>query len=72
MTWNLRLVDQSEGGEDYLEVCEVYYDEIGIPLGYCKAAMAGDTIEDIQQYLMWALGALDQPVLNFDVSKTGH
>jgi hypothetical protein len=34
--------------------------------------MAGDTIEDIQQYLMWALGALDQPVLNFDVSKTGH
>ena len=72
MTWNLRVVDQSEDGEDYLEVCEVYYDEIGIPMGYCKAAMSGETIEDIQQYLMWALAALDQPVLSFDISKTGH
>ena len=72
MTWNLRVVDQSEGGEDYLEVCEVYYDEIGIPMGYCKASMSGETIEDIQQYLMWALAALDQPVLSFDISKAGH
>jgi hypothetical protein len=72
MTWNLRVVDQSEGGEDFLEVCEVYYDEIGIPMGYCKASMSGETIEDIQQYLMWALAALDQPVLIFDISKAGH
>lgn len=72
MTWNLRVVDQSEGGEDFLEVCEVYYDEIGIPMGYCKASMSVETIEDIQQYLMWALAALDQPVLIFDISKAGH
>ncbi len=72
MTWNLRLVDQSESGEDYLEVCEVYYDDIGIPMGYCRATMGGETVEEIQQYLMWALAALDQPVLSFDISKTGH
>jgi hypothetical protein len=72
MTWNLRVVDQSVGGEDFLEVCEVYYDEIGIPMGYCKASMSGETIEDIQQYLMWAFAALDQPVLIFDISKAGH
>jgi hypothetical protein len=65
MTWNLRLVDVSEDGEEYLEVCEVFYDTMGKPLGYTPATMSGEDIEDIRTYINWALEALDKPVLKF-------
>jgi hypothetical protein len=65
MTWNLRLVDVSEDGEKCIEVCEVFYDTMGKPLGYTPATMAGEDIEDIRTYIKWALEALDKPVLKF-------
>lgn len=66
MTWNLRLVDVSEpDGEDYIEVCEVFYDNMGKPLGYTPASMSGETKEEIRTYIQWALEALDKPVLKF-------
>ena len=43
MTWNLRLVDRSdESDEPYIEICEVYYDQLGKPLGYSNATMGGE------------------------------
>jgi len=65
MTWNLRLVDVTDDGEKYLEVCEVFYDTMGKPLGYTPATMSGEDIEDIRTYIKWALEALDKPVLKF-------
>jgi tetrahydromethanopterin S-methyltransferase subunit H len=65
MTWNLRLVDVSEDGENYIEVCEVFYDTMGKPLGYTPATMSGENVEDIRNYVEWALEALDKPVLKF-------
>jgi hypothetical protein len=68
MTWNLRLVEIVEKGcqdERYLEISEVYYDQIGKPLGYTKATAGGENIEEIRQYLTWALEALDKPILTF-------
>lgn len=66
MTWNLRLVDLSEpDGEEYVEVCEVFYDNMGKPLGYTPATMSGENKEEIKQYINWALEALDKPVLKF-------
>jgi hypothetical protein len=49
----------------YIEIREVYYDQIGKPLGHCRATSGGENVEDIRQYLTWALEALDKPVLTF-------
>jgi hypothetical protein len=65
MTWNLRLVNVSEDEEEYIEVCEVFYDTMGKPLGYTPATMSGEDVEDIRTYIKWALEALDKPVLKF-------
>jgi len=68
MTWNLRLVElvEEECQDDlYIEVREVYYDQLGKPLGHCRATMGGETAEEIRRYLNWALEALDKPVLTF-------
>jgi hypothetical protein len=70
MTWNLRLVNVSESnGEDCIEVCEVFYDTMGKPLGYTPAIMSGADREEIKQYISWALEALDKPVLKFGDSN---
>jgi len=73
MTWNLRLVDRSdESDEPYIEICEVYYDQLGKPLGYSNATMGGESREEIKQYLLWALEALDKTVLNFKDKHGNH
>jgi hypothetical protein len=68
MTWNLRLVNMSnvENLDDpYIEIREVFYDQVGKPLGHTKATMGGENKEEIRTYLGWALEALDKPVLKF-------
>lgn len=72
MTWNLRLVQMSNDeclDDFYMEIREVYYDQLGKPLGHCRATSGGENVEDIRQYLTWALEALDKPVLTFGESN---
>jgi hypothetical protein len=72
MTWNLRLVnmESEEFPEDkYVEIREVYYDQIGKPLGHSAATMGGEDANEIRTYLTWALEALDKPILNFGDNK---
>ena len=68
MTWNLRLVQMSNDeclDDFYMEIREVYYDQLGKPLGHCRATSGGENVEEVRQYLTWALEALDKPVLTF-------
>jgi len=68
MTWNLRLVEMVEEecqDERYIEIREVYYDQLGKPLGHTRATSGGENVEEIRRYLTWALEALDKPVLTF-------
>ena len=68
MTWNLRLVEMVGGecqDEQYIEIREVFYDNLGEPLGHTRATSGGESIEDIRRYLTWSLEALDKPVLTF-------
>jgi hypothetical protein len=53
----------------YMEIREVYYDQLGKPLGHCRATSGGENVEEIKQYLTWALEALDKPVLTFGESN---
>ena len=72
MTWNLRLVNmESEEalGEKYIEIREVYYDQVGKPLGHSAATMGGEDKDEIEQYLVWAMEALNRPILNFGDDK---
>ena len=68
MTWNLRLVQMSNDeclDEEYIEIREVFYDNLGKPLGHTRATAGGENVEEIRRYLTWALEALDKPVLTF-------
>ena len=68
MTWNLRLVQMSNDeclDEEYIEIREVFYDNLGKPLGHTRATAGGENAEEVRQYLTWALEALDKPVLTF-------
>lgn len=68
MTWNLRLVEMSDPDypeNPYIEIREVFYDQVGKPLGHTGATIGGENLEEIRQYLMWALDALDKPVITF-------
>jgi hypothetical protein len=51
--------------EVYFEIREVFYDNLGKPLGHTRATSGGESIEDIKRYLTWSLEALDKPVLTF-------
>ena len=72
MTWNLRVVNMSDDHEEYFEIREVYYDPIGKPMGHCPAAIGGEDIEEMRQYIKWAQEALDKPVLTFKDTHENH
>ena len=68
MTWNLRLVQMSNEefpDDPYIEIREVFYDQLGKPLGHTTATAGGENAEEIRQYLTWALEALDKSILTF-------
>ena len=66
MHWNHRVVDCSHdnGGEPWLTICEVYYNEREQPYAYCDPCTGGESIEELQtQVDRWAR-ALEHPILN--------
>ena len=72
MTWNLRFVMIAADPDPYMELREVFYDENGLPMGHARASVGGESMEDITQYLDWALEATIRPVLrdeDFDYQK---
>jgi tetrahydromethanopterin S-methyltransferase subunit H len=68
MTWNLRLVNMADPAcpdDPWIEIREVFYDQVGKPLGHTSAPISGETKEEVATYLQWALEALDKPILTF-------
>lgn len=51
--WNYRVVKtkDEETKEEFLEIREVYYDQLGKPMGHCGATITGDTLEEIESVL---------------------
>ena len=73
MTWNLRLVNMSSPYEDYFEIREVYYDNMGKPIAHSQASIGGEDRLEVDRYIELAKLALDKPILKFanheDTSK---
>jgi hypothetical protein len=65
------MTDPEYPDDHYVEIREVFYDTLGKPLGHTTATMSGEDGSDIKQYLMWALEALDKPVLTFQNNENG-
>jgi len=65
MAWNLRFVvfEDELTLEPYMELREVFYDEMGKPICHTRATVGGDNMEEITQYLDRALEATTNPVL---------
>jgi hypothetical protein len=66
MHWNIRVVKYSEGEETFLEVAEVYYNELGKPCGFHVARPSGESVDELYQYTDWMSEALTYPILEFD------
>ena len=64
--WNYRVVKhkEKETEEEYLEVCEVYYDTLGKPMGHCNATVGGETIGELETVLQMMSQALQKTVMN--------
>ena len=74
MTWNLRLVNMTDPAypdDPWIEIREVFYDQLGKPLGHTSAPISGENKQEVATYLKWALEALDKPVLTFQDNKNG-
>ena len=65
MTWNLRLVNMSNPYEDYFEIREVYYDNMGKPVGHSRASIGGEDRLEVDRYIELAKLALDKPIIKF-------
>jgi hypothetical protein len=66
--WNYRIIKTVDeiSKEEWLEICEVYYDTVGKPMGYCKATVGGNNLEEVRSTLDMMKVALDKPTLKFD------
>ena len=51
--------------EDYFEIREVYYDNMGKPVGHSNAAIGGEDRLEVDRYIEMAKEALDKPILKF-------
>ena len=65
--WNFRLVDlrtvEPSQANDWIEVCEVFYDSNGVPAGFVSANPFGETVKDIREMLYQMLEATEKSVL---------
>jgi hypothetical protein len=63
--WDFRLLDVTDdnGGDPYLELCEVYYNDKDAPIGYSTPCTGSETIEGMLDLLRMHSLALAKPIL---------
>ena len=63
--WNYRIIKTTNEvtKEDYLEICEVYYNHIGKPAGYCAATVGSETEEGLKEVLQMMSFALEKAAI---------
>jgi len=68
MSWNHRIVRQKLENDagDWLKICEVYYDDKGVPWTHTVDAVgvSGETLEELKQTLEWMQKAVTEPILD--------
>jgi hypothetical protein len=64
--WNHRVCKNTEQGEIFYNIHEVYYDDDGKVEGWTQNAVAplGNDLDELRNELKWMLEALDKPILD--------
>ena len=63
--WNFRLIDLSDenGGEPYIGLHEVHYNDENVPVGYGEPCTGAESVEGMREVMRWQALALDKPVM---------
>ena len=64
--WNHRVIEltsEEDWGDRWLEICEVYYQDDGSLLGYCKVTAGEESLEDLKEMLQRMSECLNKPIL---------
>lgn len=61
--WNHRVLAHKYNDEVVFEIHEVYYDDNGVPNGYCSTRVSGDSIKGIKWTLNRMKDCLKRPIL---------
>jgi hypothetical protein len=63
--WNCRVLKEKFGKNDWYSIREVFYNDDGSIYSYTKdpVDIAGESIDDIREYLQWCLSCLDKDIL---------
>ena len=63
--WNYRIIKSKdeETKEEWFEIKEVYYDQLGKPMGHCTATVGSDKLEEIKEVLSMMAQSLDKAVI---------
>lgn len=69
--WNYRIVNvpSANGGEDWFELKEVYYNHDMSLMGYGDAFVGGETLGEVQLVIQHILEAAQRPAMHEDDFK---
>jgi hypothetical protein len=64
--WEYRFVNMpsSNGGEDWIELREVYYSEDGGLMGHANPCLGSESMDGVAQIVSWWVSASMQPPLH--------
>ena len=66
MTWNHRVIKEIlKDGSEWFSIREVYYNDDGSIYAYTQEPIdiAGESLDELREYLQWCLSCLEAPVL---------
>lgn len=66
MTWEFRFVNMpsTNGGEDWIELREVYYNDDGSLMGHSNPCVGSETVDGVSQLVRWWASAGELPILH--------
>jgi hypothetical protein len=67
--WNYRVVKTKDEDGEFLEIREVYYDQLGKPMGHCGATVIGDTLGEIETVLQMMAQSLEKAIVKAEDLK---
>jgi hypothetical protein len=69
--WNFRIVKHNKNGAEHFEVCEVYYDETGVPHSFVEDSnpLKDETVEALRDTYKVLADAMKKSVLVWDGEK---
>ena len=64
--WNYRVIKSVEEktGDEWFEIHEVYYDQLGKPMGYTSATVGSESLDEIKEVFKMMEIALSKLVLS--------